>query len=270
MLCSHSLSFESNKRQKPTLLSPITLAYLWTKLGKRIPRHMRRLKVLFDSGCSATLINHHLVTKLPTKRTTAQTWSTKAGTLQTNKTCHIKFSLPELHVNREIEWEVYVDNEPYESARYDMIIGRDIMESLGIDICFSSNEVKWDNASITMKDRSVFREENFQKLEQEILYQVADPETTGVEQIQSIIEAKNSQADLPAIAQGCQELQDNQEQQSLQVLQKYDSLFDGSLGCWRIDPVELELKEGATPHHAKAYPVPHSQEQNLRMKCKGW
>ena len=49
------------------------------------------------------------------------------------------------------------------------------------------------------------------------------------------------------------------------MLQKYEHLFDGTLGTWDTDPVELELKDpDCKPYHAKPYPVPHSQEKKLR------
>jgi hypothetical protein len=42
-------------------------------------------------------------------------------------------------------------------------------------------------------------------------------------------------------------------------------LFDGTLGNWKTDPVDLELKDrNEKPYHTKPYPVPHSQEQQLK------
>jgi hypothetical protein len=42
-------------------------------------------------------------------------------------------------------------------------------------------------------------------------------------------------------------------------------LFDGTLGNWKTNPVEVELKDKNDKHyHAKPYPVPHSQEQQLK------
>jgi hypothetical protein len=42
-------------------------------------------------------------------------------------------------------------------------------------------------------------------------------------------------------------------------------LFDGTLGNLNTDPVNLELKDrNEKPYHAKTYPVPHSQEQQLK------
>jgi len=49
------------------------------------------------------------------------------------------------------------------------------------------------------------------------------------------------------------------------LLNKFEYLFDGTLGSWKTDPIELELKEADTkPYHAKPYPVPHSQEKQLK------
>jgi hypothetical protein len=45
--------------------------------------------------------------------------------------------LPEFHESKDIAAEVYVDNSPRGDAKYDMIIGRDLLASLGIDMVFS-------------------------------------------------------------------------------------------------------------------------------------
>jgi hypothetical protein len=33
-------------------------------------------------------------------------------------------------------------------------------------------------------------------------------------------------------------------------------LFDGTLGDWKTKPVSFQLKEGASPYHGRAFPVP--------------
>ena len=51
----------------------------------------------------------------------------------------------------------------------------------------------------------------------------------------------------------------------MKLLQKYEHLFDGTVGTWNTDPVDLVLKDpSAALYHAKLYPVPHFQEQKLR------
>jgi hypothetical protein len=66
------------------------------------------------------------------------------------------FFLPEFHENRDIIWDVYVDTTSTNTtstkdSRYDMIIGRDFMNSIGLDLKFSNNTMTWDNASVPMR-----------------------------------------------------------------------------------------------------------------------
>ena len=53
-----------NKRQEISELSSITLGYLHSCKGSRKMKHQKRLRILFDSGCSDTIINQELTTGL--------------------------------------------------------------------------------------------------------------------------------------------------------------------------------------------------------------
>jgi hypothetical protein len=66
-------------------------------------------------------------------------------------------------------------------------------------------------------------------LEQEILY-AHDPDTTDAERIQGIIESKYTPADLHKIVEECTHLDKTEQKPLLQLLQKYEDLFNGSLG----------------------------------------
>ena len=58
------------------------------------------------------------------------------------------------------------------------------------------------------------------------------------------------------------------EKKSLQhVLQSHPTLFGGGLGELDI-PVSLEVKEGAAPYHARAYPVPYAYEEAAKNEVK--
>jgi hypothetical protein len=105
-------------------------------------------------------------------------------------------------------------------------------------------------------------------LEQEILY-AHDPDTTDAERIQNIIESKYCPADLKKIVEECTHLSAEEQRQLLLLLQKFENLFDGTLGTWNTEPIELELKDpNVKPHHAKPYPVPYSQEKRLKEEIK--
>jgi hypothetical protein len=63
-----------------------------------------------------------------------------------------------------------------------------------------------------------------------------------------ILDAKNEKADLPAIIrENCSHLTSSDREKLLSVLLKFESLFDGILGDWKLPPVSFELKEGMKP-----------------------
>jgi hypothetical protein len=70
-----------------------------------------------------------------------------------------------------------------------MIIGRDLLHSLGINLLFDTAEITWDNAKIRMQPPEFLKENWVDTLEQEILF-AHDPDTTDAERIQNIIESK--------------------------------------------------------------------------------
>ncbi len=42
----------------------------------------------------------------------------------------------------------------------------------------------------------------------------------------------------------------------LALLLKFEELFDGMLGDWKLMPVSFELKDGAKLYHGRPYPIP--------------
>jgi hypothetical protein len=83
-----------------------------------------------------------------------------------------------------------------------------------------------------------------------------------------ILDAKYNKADLQSIVKNnCKLLSANQQQsycslstnqqkKLLQILMKYELLFDGTLGDWKTMLVSFQFKEGVTPYHGQAFPVP--------------
>ena len=256
------------KKTKSDHLSAVSLGFMWGRNGSKKPKDLKRIKILFDSGCSATIINKQAVKKLRKKKSKTVNWTTKAGNLQTNEKCKIVFSLPEFHPGREIEWDAYVDPTSSLNSRYDMIIGRDLLMELGIDILFSEGMIKWDNATAPMRSISSIEEENIDALEEEILF-AQEPDTIGADRIQEIIDQKYTEADLPEVVSTCNEINKAEQEKLLRLLEKYKQLFDGSLGFWNTNPVDLELKDpNCAPYHARPFPVPYAHEQKLKEEIE--
>jgi hypothetical protein len=49
----------------------------------------------------------------------------------------------------------------------------------------------------------------------------------------------------------------------LQLLKKYELLFDGTLGDWKMKQVSFQLKEGIYPYPGQAFPVPKIHKDTL-------
>ncbi len=79
-----------------------------------------------------------------------------------------------------------------------------------------------------------------------------------------ILDAKYSKADLQSVVRDkCKHLSANQQKKLLQLPKKCESLFDDTLGDWKTKPVSFQLKEGVSPYHNRAFPVPKIHKDTL-------
>ena len=247
-----------SKRSKSNNTCTITVGQVHTRKGSCKPKHQKPARILFDTGCGGSLVHHSLVTRLERKKSHTTTWQTKAGTFLTSSKVKCNFTLPEFHDRRDITWKMYVDESEDENNKYDMIIGRDLLSELGVEFSFKKGTMMWDGAEVHMKDSSMFNTpDNIEEIFN------SEP-ISEAERIQQIVNAKYCPADLDSVVKSCEELSHEEQQQLLKLLQKYASLFDGTLGSWNMTPVKLDLKSDAKPYHAKPYPVPFSQEEKLK------
>jgi hypothetical protein len=78
----------------------------------------------------------------------------------------------------------------------------------------------------------------------------------ATKRIMRILDAKYQKADLQSIVRDNRKhLSADQPKKLLQLLKKYESLFDGTLGDYKNKLVSFQLKEGVSPYHDRAFPV---------------
>ncbi len=157
--------------------------------------------------------------------------------------------LPKFHKHRVVEWEVYVDDSKSNVSVYDMIIGRDLMEAIGLDLLISENLMRWDNATVPRRDSSWFEGTTPNPFRND-LFSMHDPVTSEEERIQRILDIKYVPADLDKIVQGSTHLLEEDQKALRDILAKYEDIFDGSFSTWITKPIELELCPEAKPYHA--------------------
>jgi hypothetical protein len=132
---------------------------------------------------------------------------------------------------------------------YDMIIGRDILEDLGVVIDFNQKVSIWGHRECPFKSTDATAETS---------YFVEEPEAVqhATDRIKKILDANYEKADPHEIVAAQDHLTPEQQEQLEELLRKYESLTDGTLRQWVGDPYKIQLKPGAKPYHAKAFPVP--------------
>ncbi len=80
---------------------------------------------------------------------------------------------------------------------------------------------------------------------------------------------KYKKADLQSIVQNnCKHLSADHQKKLLQLLKKYKLLFDGTLGDWKTKLVSFQLKEGVSPYHGQALPVPKVHKESIRKEVE--
>jgi len=128
------------------------------KLGKPLPVISGRLHnqekvtditILLDSGASQSIIKHELVKDYKLINAETTDWITVAGKFTTSKQTNTVFSLPTLHEKRVVESLMHVTPR---LENYDMILGRDLLQELGIILNFQDNSIHWDHAVSPMRN----------------------------------------------------------------------------------------------------------------------
>ena len=135
-----------------------------------------------------------------------QQWSTAAGILATNTKTATSFSLPELYANKLINQPIHIVD--LNINRYDMIIGRDLIRSLGIDIHGADMTIHWDDTAIPWRDIDSTTNDMF------ALSQHNVPFNSETKRMKRVLDAKYSKADIKTIVESSTYL-DPQERNDL-------------------------------------------------------
>ena len=87
--------------------------------------------------------------------------------------------------------------------------------------------------------------------------------------IQSILDSKYEKADLNTVmSKQCQHLNAAKRYSLITLLNKFEYLFDGTLGTWKTTPVDLKLKYNVDPVCSRPYPVPRVHKAMFKSKSK--
>ena len=107
-----------------------------------INTHSRRAKfknfqIILDSGISSTIVMGNIMKKLKTEDIAEKMWENQVGKFTTSKKVNVYLCLLEFSATKIVTWKCHVDE--YTNGRCSMIIGRYLLNSLGMDSNLSEN-----------------------------------------------------------------------------------------------------------------------------------
>ena len=162
--------------------------------------------------------------------------------------------LPEFSYSRRVsKVKCYVFAN--DSVPHDIIYGRSFLNQVKIDVCSSDLTCRWHGLSIPFHPPHFLHSND----------SVRNILTLPPARVESLIESnatqvthtKSTQISVEDVVKSQTHLSNVQQDKLLQVLKKYDKLFDGSPGCYPKRTFHIDLMDNAVPYHCKGpYSVP--------------
>jgi hypothetical protein len=203
------------------------------------------------------------------KRLVPQLWNTSNGRFQTTQKAEIELNFFEYsNSKRYLMAPDIVEYNKINKPQNGIILGVKTMKEYGIILDFKDKMITVDEVKLPMRNINNLQGSSTTRAIRLSNHSLAmEPQSTqdATKRVTRILDAKYQKADLQSIVKDeCKHLNADQQKKLLQLLLKYELLFDGTLGDWRTKPVSFQLKEGVSPYHGGAFPVPKVQD------CANW
>lgn len=232
-------------------------------------RVSRPLTVLLDSGSDFSHINRAAlppgVVPIPLQQPCRS--QTLHGTTSVDHGVVLSdIVLPEFATGRRIsDLSCTVFDAP---CAYDAILGRDfLLRAGGIDVCFSTQSIKWMGATIPMRARNSLQEPASR--DAHYLDQLTDEFSSPLfDSYTSIRPTEYKEEDLKQLLEEQMHLTKEQREDLGTLWSEFTQLFNGKLGLYPHRQLDLELIPGAKPVHQRAYPVPHVHREVFKQELR--
>jgi hypothetical protein len=181
------------------------------------------------------------------KRLVPQLGNTSNGMFQTKRKAEIKLNVFEYSNSKRYFAEPdIVEYDKNNRPQYDLMLGVKIMKKYSTILDFKDNMTTVDEVKLPMQNINYLQGSSTLcglKLNHSL---AMEPQSTqdATKHVTQILDAKYKKADLQSIVRDdCKHLSTNHQKKLLQLLKKYDSLFDSTLGDWKTKLVSFQLKE---------------------------
>jgi hypothetical protein len=225
---------------------------------QRSNKHYKQklVRVLLDSGSDGDLVfvDKDKPMLLPSsKRLVLQSWNTSNGMLQEKQKAEIELNFFEYSDSKRYLAEPdIVEYDKINKPQYDLILGVKTMKKYGIILDFKDNMITVDEVKLPMQNINYLQGSSTLRALRLNHSLAMEPQSIqdATTHVTRILDAKYQKADLQSIVRdNCKHLITNQQKKLLQLLKKYELLFDGTLGDWKTKPVSFQFKQGVSPYH---------------------
>jgi transposase InsO family protein len=235
-------------KEQPVMETTTPECKIVVHIVTKTKNQQKSIVALLDSGTSGTLISQSAIPDEVTRSTTtAVKWKTKTGVFTTTRKAAVEFKLPAFSVHKIMTHEAHVVDKV--SDNYDMILGRDVMTAMGIVLDFANENIVWDGIERAMSNST--NKERFD---------------TKLNQDSTIKAAKYQKANLHECIPTT--LNKQEGDQLLHLLEDFEELFEGKLGTFDIDPIDVDVISGAKPICKRPYPIPRAHLQPMKMEVE--
>jgi hypothetical protein len=159
-----------------------------------------------------------------------------------------------------------------QAPMYDLIIGKQTMHALGAKLDFQEKTITIDKIILPMTNIVILQlKPRITRALRENACFAQEPISTrsATKRMVKTLDARYEKTDLPAIIrEDCSHLTASNREKLLSVLLKFELLFYGTLGDWKLPPVSFELKKGMRPYHGRPYPISHKHKAVLMKEIK--
>ena len=258
-------------------------AVLAVMMGLKSPRSSKKvsdkktIRVLLDSGSDGDLLFHAKGTPKLFPYLTRQvpkTWHMSNGDFQTKGKGDIQLKFFQYSNTKKVLVKpdiVEYDGVKVEKPVFDLILGTQTMDELGIVLDFKHKMITIDEIVLPMTaiNQMPASKDKVLKLNNSLAESI-EPKSTeeATQRVVRILDANYKKADLQAVVNSCSHLNTEERKMLLKLLTDFEPLFDGTLGAWKTTPVSFELKEGARPFHGRAFPIPKVYKETIMKEIK--
>jgi hypothetical protein len=166
-------------------------------------------------------------------------WKRLRGIFTTNYESLLDFKFPELSTSKVVTWQAHVDDKTSsKEAAYDMIMGMDLMTSIGITVECEKICIRWGGTEITLKTRATLNNDEILHM----LYNEAnEPDILQeAEKRQNcILNADYLKVEVDPFVLELKHLTMDEKQILGKTLKKLPTLFGGGLGMLNMKPVRI-------------------------------